>query len=175
MMCRMFSLKPILFENVYNKLRFPINSYEYTILVVRNKTFLKIRKLFVKCSAFKNINNYLKYIRYIIYVHMHYMYPFWTILFFQIIELSEELELPSWFPKLEIAVLTMITLIALMTTGCIGLKCCKIFGCVSTDDDDDEKKKKSKMRPWPKPSARIDESFDFWKHVIFLYDINMFE
>ena len=81
--------------------------------------------------------------------------------FFQIIELSEELELPSWFPKLEIAVLTMITLIALMTTGCICLKCCKIFGCVSTDDDDDEKKKKSKMRPWPKPSARIDESFDF--------------
>ena len=82
-------------------------------------------------------------------------------LFFQIIELSEELELPSWFPKLEIAVLTMITLIALMTTGCICLKCCKIFGCVSTDDDDDEKKKKSKMRPLPKPSARIDESFDF--------------
>lgn len=53
---------------------------------------------------------------------------------------SEELLLPKWFPYLEYALLTLVSLTGVMAMGCACLKCCKASGIIRDNDDDDDEK-----------------------------------
>lgn len=54
---------------------------------------------------------------------------------------AEELLLLKWFPYLEYALLTLVSLTGMMTMGCVCLKCCKACGVIRDNDDDDDEKR----------------------------------
>ncbi|XP_048753872.2 uncharacterized protein LOC125665258, partial [Ostrea edulis] len=60
------------------------------------------------------------------------------------IELTKDFKLPTWLPWLEYALLAIISMVILMATGCICLKCCVVCGCMTSDEE--EKKKRKKMK-----------------------------
>ncbi|XP_061196827.1 fibropellin-1-like [Saccostrea echinata] len=59
-------------------------------------------------------------------------------------EKTSQLLLPEWLPSLEYGILSIVSVIGLMTTGCVCLKCCKALGVMDerrdedTDDEDEE-------------------------------------
>lgn len=60
---------------------------------------------------------------------------------------SQKLLLPTWFPYLEYALLTLVSLTGVMAMGCACLKCCRAVGILKgNDDDDDEKRDESGIR-----------------------------
>eukprot|EP00105_Crassostrea_gigas_P035823 XP_019919971.1 PREDICTED: delta-like protein 4 isoform X1 [Crassostrea gigas] len=59
----------------------------------------------------------------------------------------KKLLLPIWFPYLEYALLTLVSLTGVMAMGCACLKCCRAVGVLKgNDDDDDEKRDESGIR-----------------------------
>lgn len=54
---------------------------------------------------------------------------------------AEELLVPKWFPYLEYALLTLVSLTGMMTMGCVCLKCCKACGVIRDNDDNDDEKR----------------------------------
>ncbi|XP_062594266.1 neurogenic locus notch homolog protein 2-like [Saccostrea cucullata] len=55
---------------------------------------------------------------------------------------ASELRLPEWIQYLEYGVLSMVSLIGLMTLGCVCLKCSRACGVRDNKDDDDYDKEK---------------------------------
>lgn len=67
---------------------------------------------------------------------------------------SQKLLLPSWFPYLEYALLTLVSLTVVMAMGCACLKCCQAVGVLKrNDDDDDEKRDDSGLRRFKQDSV----------------------
>jgi hypothetical protein len=48
---------------------------------------------------------------------------------------------PDWLRYLEISWLTLISVIVVLTAGCLCLKCCKLCGYPASDDDNDDEGK----------------------------------
>jgi hypothetical protein len=77
------------------------------------------------------------------------------------LELTDDIKLPSWLPGLEYAILAMISMITLMTAGCICLKCCLVCGCMTSDKERKEKQRNTTDSFQPesyslKPKSLID-------------------
>lgn len=52
--------------------------------------------------------------------------------------------MPTWFPYLEYALLSLASLTGVMAMGCICMKCCRAFGIIRDDDDDDDEDRDEK-------------------------------
>ncbi|XP_061196826.1 neurogenic locus notch homolog protein 1-like [Saccostrea echinata] len=83
-------------------------------------------------------------------------------------EQPSELRLPEWFPYLEYGLLSVVSLIGLMTLGCICLKCCRAFGVgekkfVDDDDNDEERnfRKRKNVHSTPNHPKPVNTGIDF--------------
>lgn len=76
-------------------------------------------------------------------------------------ETSTLYEFPDWFPYLEYALLTMISMTVLMAAGCVCLKCCQFCGCDSSDDDTEENKRMQRISKFHRQRPRKLSPLEF--------------